>query len=388
MKTKSFTSSPHSSAYLESFWLYSIIFAVSLLTPLTVSAATPWQSQGETHVVTLTENGKVLAMGGNEFGQLGNGSFDEEFHEQAIIKGLDDITAVSTGGNHSVALKKDGTVWTWGLNRTGQLGNGTTKNSSIPVKVAGLTQVTAIATGGSHVVVLRKDGTVWAWGGNQSGQLGNGQNQDCLSPIQVPGLHNVTAITAGAYNTSVLKNDGTVWSWGFNGSGQLGNGSSKRSNTPVRVSGLRNIRAISAGEWHVTAVRRDGTVWAWGNNDKQQLGHIKVTYSSFPVQVQGVAGVIDVVASQWHTIAITRDNNVLAWGEAGGSQLEHSDIAQLSGSPVPETGMTVASVVNPATVNSQNSETDSLSLMADAGNLDDSFYQIEQNADSQLHHSF
>jgi alpha-tubulin suppressor-like RCC1 family protein len=344
----------------------SLLVSFLLLLPLAAWAATPWYSQGETHILTLTPDGKVWVMGGNEFGQLGNGAFEGEALEPTVINGLNAIIATSTGGNHSVALKKDGTVWTWGLNRTGQLGNGTTEDSAVPLKVPGLSDITAIAAGGAHVVALKGDGTVWVWGGNRSGQLGNGQHQDILTPYQLQGIRNVTAIAAGAYNTSVLKSDGTVWSWGFNGSGQLGTGSNKSSRTPVQVGGLGDIAAITAGNWHVVALKRDGTVWAWGNNDAGQLGNNKLAYSFSPQQVEGLSEVSVITASIGHTIAITRDNTVLSWGNAWSDGASHSG----SHEPVLVSGyngpVTVAAVVNTDTVIAQRAEPESSTLLADA----------------------
>ena len=322
--------------------------------PLTALAATPWYSQGESHTLTLTKNGTVWALGGNDYGQLGNGTFLREVLEPKRVNGLDSVIAVSAGSNHSVALKSDGTVWTWGFNRTGQLGNGTTEFSPTPNKVSGLSDVKAIATGGAHVVALKKDGTVWAWGGNQSGQLGNGTNFDCKRPAQIPGLSNVIAIVAGAYNTSALKADGTVWSWGFNGAGQLGNGSNVKSNIPIQVSGATDIIAIGAGDWHVTALRRDGTVWAWGNNNMNQLGVTKISYSFSPVQVEGIGNITDIISSSGHTIAIAKNDTVWAWGGVGARQWGNG--TSLNGSPTPVqvsgyNGPTaVAAVVNPETV--------------------------------------
>lgn len=222
------------------------LVSLLLALPAVTLAATPWYSHGRSHTLTLTEDGKVWAMGGNDFGQLGNGRFGGDVHEPVMIKGLDDIIAVLARGNHSVALKKDGTVWTWGFNGSGQLGDGTLQNSSLPCKVADIDNVKAIATGSGHVVVLKHDGTVWGWGGNHSGQVGNGENMDCMTPAQVPGLRDVTAIVAGAFNTSALIKDGTLWSWGFNGKGQLENGGNEHSSTPVLVSGYNGPVTVAA----------------------------------------------------------------------------------------------------------------------------------------------
>jgi Regulator of chromosome condensation (RCC1) repeat/Carboxypeptidase regulatory-like domain len=139
--------------------------------------------------------------------------------------------------NFTVFLKGDGTVWAWGSNSNGQLGNGTTTDSSTPVQVSGLSGVTAVAAGSAHAIALKGDGTVWAWGSNSNGQLGNGTTTDSSTPVQVSGLSGVTAVAAGSAYTIALKGDGTVWAWGSNSNGQLGNGTTD-SLSPVPVPGL------------------------------------------------------------------------------------------------------------------------------------------------------
>ena len=130
---------------------------------------------------------------------------------------LTDVTAISAGVFNTVALKNDGTVWAWGLNSSGQLGDGTTTDSYTPVQVSGLTGVRAISAGFvSHAVALKNDGTVWAWGSNGYGQLGDGTTTDSYTPVQVSDLTGITAISAGESHTVALKNDGTVWAWGCN----------------------------------------------------------------------------------------------------------------------------------------------------------------------------
>ena len=144
----------------------------------------------------------------------------------------------AAGGQHSLALKSDGTVWAWGLNDYNQLGNGTATNSSKPVQVPGLNNASAIAAGYFHSLALKSDGTVWAWGLNGHGRLGNGTTVDSGTPVQVLGLSNVSAIVAGHDHSLALKSDGTVWAWGANHIGQLGNGTTANSSTSVQVTGL------------------------------------------------------------------------------------------------------------------------------------------------------
>lgn len=186
---------------------------------------------------------------------------------------------ISCGYDHTLALKYDGTVYAWGYNASGQLGNGTLSYSNVPVKVQ--TGVVDIAAGGSHSLVLKNDGTISAWGSNDYGQLGN-----------TKGLTGVIAIAAGEDFSMALKNDGTVWAWGRNDYGQLGDGTCIQSNNPVQVKGLTGITAIDCGEGHALALKNDGTVWAWGNNSSGQLGNGTSTSSSIPVQVISAPHVI------------------------------------------------------------------------------------------------
>jgi alpha-tubulin suppressor-like RCC1 family protein len=218
---------------------------------------------------------------------------------------LNDVIAISAGSDHSLALKSNGDVYAWGRNVDGQLGIGTSgagTNKNTPEKVLGgtsgtanLTGVTAIAGGSNHSLALKSDGTLWAWGWNNVGQLGNGTTTEHNTPVQVQGgLSDIKAISAGINFSLVLKNDGMVWAWGANGSGQLGNGTTGAgaNSTPAQVKGaggtgnMTNVTEISAGGSKVLAVKGDGTAWAWGAHAYGQLGDGTNMPSSTPVQVK------------------------------------------------------------------------------------------------------
>lgn len=195
-----------------------------------------------------------------------------------------------------MALKKDGTVWTWGQNSYGQLGNGASDDwdaHPLPQQVPGLSGVVSIGTGQYHTLVVKNDGTVWVWGENYYGELGDGTATRRTSPIQVLGengegfLNDVLSVAGGCYYSLAIKNDQTVWAWGYNDYGQLGRPITSYSyNTPAQSSGLTGITHVAAGEEHSLAMDRDGNVWALGYNRYGQLGIGSSDWDKHPTPVQ------------------------------------------------------------------------------------------------------
>jgi len=301
-------------------------------------------SAGDSHSLALKSDGTVWAWGSNSSGQLGVNTYFTVINTPIQVSNLTGIIAISAGNNHSLALKSDGTVWAWGYNGYGQLGNSTTNSSSTPVQVkssllgiSNLTGITAISAGASYSLALKNDGTVWSWGNNNYGQLGNGSNTQRNYAVQVSNLSGITAISAGGGHSLALKNDNTVWAWGYNGGGQLGNGSTSNSYTPVQVKGLNNsgfltgITTISAGGSHSLALKSDGTVWAWGYNYYGQLGDGNggdwSDYSYTPVQVKGLngsgflTGITAISAGNNHNLTLKSDSTAWAWGSNQYGQL-------------------------------------------------------------------
>ena len=239
-------------------------------------------TSGESHVLLVTTDGRVLAWGHDKSGQLGDGdTVDRPLPRE--VAGLRGVRAVSAGASFSTALSTDGTVRAWGNNQSGQLGDGNAPiDHGSPATVQGLGKgsgVIRIAAGLSFGMVLKRTGAVLAWGNGTSGQLGIGSQGKVSAPTQVRGLgpgSGVVAIAAGGSFALALKADGTVVAWGNNASGQLGDGTAPRDHpTPVPVAGIRpgsGIHAIAAGGSHAVAVRKDGSVLAWGNNSSGQLG--------------------------------------------------------------------------------------------------------------------
>ena len=239
------------------------------------------------------------------------------------------VQVVSAGTNFSLALRSDGTVWSWGSGGSGRLGHGTgsTSNIGVPGRVASLTNVTSISAGTSHALALRSDGTVWAWGNGGSGRLGNNATANQHSPVQVHGLTNVIAISAGGTHSLALRSNGSVWAWGSGTSGRLGRGSTANSHVPVQVSGMASgVTSISAGDGH-SLVIRNGAAYAWGFGGSGRLGNgtrfIHSTANALlPVRVTGMySGVIDVAAGGSHSLALRSDGTVWSWGNGSTGRL-------------------------------------------------------------------
>lgn len=269
------------------------IFFSLVLTASNTSLASvvPQLAGGGHHSLVLKPDGTVWAWGRNDFGQLGNGTTSDSTIPIQVntVPGktgnFNGITAIAGGWSYSVALKFDGTVWGWGRNDFGQLGNGTTNDSATPVQVSNLSDVAALAGGRFHSLALKSDGTVWAWGQNDSGQLGNGTAGNSTVPVQVKNLSNVIAIERGRSHSLAAKSDGTVWGWGDNSYGQLGNGATSNSTVPVQVKNLSDVAVIGGGGFHSLGLKSEGTVWAWGRNNSGQLGDGTTKDSAIPVQV-------------------------------------------------------------------------------------------------------
>ncbi len=208
----------------------------------------------------------MWSWGNNGNGQLGDGTNTARTSPVQVIQ-LTGVVGISAGVAFSVALKSDGTVWAWGTNGAGQLGDGTNAQRLSPVQVARLTNVICIAAGpATHTLALKSDGTVWGWGYNGYGELGDGSGTTRYNIVRVSDLTSIIAIATVDDHSSAVKSDGTVLSWGYNGNGELGDGSITQRFVPVTVTGFSGGLAVAAGSSHSLALKNDGFVWAWGSN--------------------------------------------------------------------------------------------------------------------------
>jgi T5SS/PEP-CTERM-associated repeat protein len=306
---------------------------VNRLFPVVVSGTCPssgaisnvWAvAGGETHTVAADSKGTVWTWGNNSNGQLGNGT-SINYYSPLAISGVSNVMGVAAGQYHTMAVQADGTVWTWGDNSYGQLGIGSSGgNTNVPAKAVGLTQMIGLAAGAYHSVALRSDGTVWAWGYNGNGQLGDGTWTDQSVPEQLGTISNVVAIAAGGYHTVALRVDRTVWTWGYNNYGQLGDGTTTDSSVPIQINMLSNVVAIAAGQYHTLAVTATGQVYAWGYNGNGQLGLGYNDYDqhSTPQLVGSLSGVLAISAGN-HSLVVKSDGTIWSWGANGYGQLGH-----------------------------------------------------------------
>ena len=295
---------------------------------LAYDGATPDQpnrlSAGLSHTAYVDEHGTLWTWGSNQEGQLGaetqETGVDREGNQVAVsgtsLAVLEDVRSVAAGGDFTVALKTDGTLWAWGGNDYGQLGNGTVVSAAQPVQV--LDQVTAVSAGDYHVAAIRADGTLWTWGDNLYGQLGDGTLNSVSAPQQV--LDNVTAVSAGANATAAVRSDGTLWTWGDNLYGQLGDGT--RDSVPAPHQVLADVRFAVMGDYHAAAILSDGTLWTWGRNDAMQLGLTEAGAQVWePGQVVELVPAQAVSAGTDQTVCLLTDGEVQAWGSPAMGQL-------------------------------------------------------------------
>ena len=244
---------------------------------------------GTNFALALKNDGTVWAWGYNGAGQLGDGTTTYIQNTPVQVQGLDSVVTIVAGEGHSLAIKSDGTLWAWGQNGFGQLGISTSiYRSNIPVHVQGIEQITSVTAGRFHTVAIKGDGTVWAWGYNPFGQLGNGTTTNSNTPVQTQGINGIIGIAAGSFYSTAIRSDGAVFEWGRT---NLGDASSDRV-LPVEVQGISKVIAIDAANtYNSIALKNDGTVWTWGENGYGNLGDGSITSRSTPVQVKGENGV-------------------------------------------------------------------------------------------------
>jgi len=240
---------------------------------------------GDGSMMMIKSDGSLWGMGNNNGGMLGLGTTTSINSNPTQVGALTTWATVNTGAGNGGAIKSDGTLWMWGYNTLGQLGQGDATNRSSPVQVGGQTDWAAIAIGGYHSVGIKTTGKMYSWGFNTKGQLGLGDTTVRSSPVQIGGLTTWSKVACGRYATVAIKTDGTAWAWGENNYGMLGDGSNTNRSSPVQIGSLTTWANVACGRWHTALVKTDGTLWGCGHNGSGQLGQGDSTHRSSPVQV-------------------------------------------------------------------------------------------------------
>ena len=274
---------------------------------------------GGEHSLFLKSDGSLWAMGGNDEGQLGDGTYNNTNRSEQIV--ATNVTAIAGGYDHSLFLKSDGSLWAVGYNQYGQLGDGTFNSTNLPEQVVA-SNVTTIAAGGYFSLFLKSDGSLWAMGYNYDGELGDGTtdsgNYYTNLPEQIV-ASGVTAIAAGGFHSLLLKSDDSLWAMGDNEYGQLGDGTYNITNLPERIV-ASNVTAIAAGEYHSLLLKSDGSLWAMGTNEYGQLGDGTYNTTNQPEQIVAT-NVTAIAAGEYHSLLLKSDGSLWAMGDNGYGEL-------------------------------------------------------------------
>jgi alpha-tubulin suppressor-like RCC1 family protein len=304
-------------------------------TPVTTfSGGTNWKqvSCGGYSTAAIKTDGTLWTWGNGTDGRLGNAvTTGIRSTPVTTFAGGSSWKQVSCGGYYTAAIKTDGTLWTWGVNTSGRLGNASTTNTSTPVTTfSGGTNWKQVSCGGYSTAAIKTDGTLWAWGNGSFGRLGNAVTTNASTPVTTfAGGTNWKQVSCGDSNTAAIKTDGTLWTWGYGYAGRLGNAVTTGSiSTPVTTfAGGTNWKQVSCGRDHTAAIKTDGTLWTWGSQYgfiggfTGQLGNNATTTANVSTPVTTFAGGTNwkqVSAGPTHTAAIKTDGTLWTWGSNRG----------------------------------------------------------------------
>jgi alpha-tubulin suppressor-like RCC1 family protein len=274
------------------------------------------------HAAGLKSDGSLWVWGDNSYYQLGNGSTADK-NKPSMINNDRDWVFLTCGRTLSYAIKKDGSLWAWG--QQGAIntyaGDGATSAKSIPTVIGNEKNWKAVSSGGSHTLALKDDGSLWAWGNNNHGQLGDNTNTNRVEPVPILSGSAFTKIYAGDDFSIAIKNDGSLWTWGSNLYGNLGNGTLVNPGpaTPTQLGSDKGWLHITAAWGYVLAVKNDGSVWAWGKNTEGQLGLGHTNNVSLPTMLNVSGSFSKIDAMNHNSIALKDDGTIYLWGASNGN---------------------------------------------------------------------
>ncbi len=245
------------------------------LTLIQVGTDSDWKelSHAESYTLAIKQDGSLWSWGFGFYGVLGQGSFSSSLTNPTRVETASDWALVAAGPQHVHGIKKNGTLWSWGNNSNGNLGNGSTSWAFTPIQIGTANDWQSVAAGSGHSLAIRADGSLWAWGSNSYGQLGDGSTAlTRTTPVRIGTSDQWESVSAGARHSLALMEDKSLHAWGSNTDGQLGVGDTLLRNAPTPVSGGGTWQAFAAGTSHSAALKSDGTLMVWGSNTHGQLG--------------------------------------------------------------------------------------------------------------------
>ena len=286
--------------------------------PTILDSSSNWYQvyAGQASTIGIKNDGSLWGWGDNYYYELSFPRSQAMFVTPTRIGNLNDWEYVAAGAVDTLAIKKDGTLWAWGCNYNGILGNGTTDTNRSPTQIGTDNTWKNISTSDSSVCAIKNDGTLWAWGWNYSGKLGLNHANDVYFPTQNGTSNQWYSVNHGFQHTSAIKTDGTLWMWGDNGRGQLGNNSTIGKSSPIQtIIGGNDWKLVSCGHAHTAAIKTDGTLWSWGYNYYGQLGLNDITQRLSPIQVGSDTNWKDVHCGAMTTYATKTDNTTWVCGK-------------------------------------------------------------------------